>query len=55
MDNRVKAPKKRLGLNNKSIKVRSSSKIPEFDKKCVDKKSYGKCLNLFFNWFKNFK
>jgi len=42
---RSKAPKKRVGLNNKLMKVRSSTKIPEFDKKCNDKKSFEQHFN----------
>lgn len=42
MDSRVKAPsKKRNCLNNKLMKIKSSPKILEFDKKGNDKKSFG--------------
>lgn len=47
MDGRMRAPQKskRVGLNNKQqLKVRSTSKIPEFETdKRADKKSMGKC------------
>jgi len=42
---RSKAPKKRIGLNNKLMKVRSSTKIPELDKRGNDKKS----VEMHFN------
>lgn len=45
MDGRMRAPQKskRIGLNNKQLKVRSTSKIPEFETdKRADKKSLGK-------------
>lgn len=41
MDSRMRAPKKRVGLN-KLMKVRSASKIPEFeDNEPTDKKNLG--------------